>query len=94
MDEFSVVWLDPFVVAFAVVSISDVVGDTVVVVVVVEVDKDVFVVVVDSVVEFAVGTCEDVDSVINVGDPVSLVVTFGFGVGVVEDNVEAVELLA
>lgn len=94
MDEFSVVWLDPFVVAFAVVSISDVVVDTVVVVVVVEVDKDVFVVVVDSVVEFAVGTCEDVDSVINVDDPVSLVVTFGFGVGVVEDNVEAVELLA
>lgn len=93
MDEFSVVWLDPFVVAFSVVSISDVVsGDTVVVVVVVEVDEDV-VVVVDSVVEFAVGTCEDVDScVINVDNPVSLVVTFDFGV--VKDNVEVAVLLA
>lgn len=91
MDEFSVVWLDPFVVAFSVVSISDVVGGDTVVVVVVEVDEDV--VVVDSVVEFAVGTCEDVDSsVINVDDPVSLVVTFD--VGVVEDNVEVVVLIA
>lgn len=92
MDEFSVVWLDPFVVAFSVVSISDVVGgDTVVVVV--EVDEDFVVVVVDSVVEFAVGTCEDVDScVINVDNPVSLVVTFDFGV--VKDNVEVAVLLA
>lgn len=91
MDEFSVVWLDPFVVAFSVVSISDVVGgDTVVVV---EVDEDFVVVVVDSVVEFAVGTCEDVDScVINVDNPVSLVVTFDFGV--VKDNVEVAVLLA
>lgn len=92
MDEFSVVWLDPFVVAFSVVSISDVVGGDTVVVVVVEVDEDV-VVVVDSVVEFAVGTCEDVDScVINVDNPVSLVVTFDFGV--VKDNVEVAVLLA
>lgn len=91
MDEFSVVWLDPFVVAFSVVSISDVVGGDTVVVVVVEVDEDV--VVVDSVVEFAVGTCEDVDScVINVDNPVSLVVTFDFGV--VKDNVEVAVLLA
>lgn len=93
MDEFSVVWLDPFVVAFSVVSISDVVGGDTVVVVVVEVDEDVVVVVVDSVVEFGVGTCEDVDScVINVDNPVSLVVTFDFGV--VKDNVEVAVLLA
>lgn len=86
-DELSVVWLDPFVVAFSVVSLFDVVvGDTVVVVVVV-VEVDDVVVVVDSVVEVAVGTCEDVDStVIIVEDPVALVVTFG--VGVIEVNVE------
>lgn len=76
----SVVWLDPSVVPFSVVSLSDVVGgDTVVVVVVVEVDEDV--VVVDPVVEFVVGTCEDDDgSVLEVGDLVVL-----FGVGVVDD---------
>lgn len=79
-DELSVVWLDPSVVPFSVVSLSDVVGgDTVVVVVVVEVDEDV--VVVDPVVEFVVGTCEDDDgSVLEVGDLVVL-----FGVGVVDD---------
>lgn len=78
-DELSVVWLDPSVVPFSVVSLSDVVGgDTVVVVVVVEVDD---VVVVDPVVEFVVGTCEDDDgSVLEVGDLVVL-----FGVGVVDD---------
>lgn len=78
--ELSVVWLDPSVVPFSVVSLSDVVGgDTVVVVVVVEVDEDV--VVVDPVVEFVVGTCEDDDgSVLEVGDLVVL-----FGVGVVDD---------
>lgn len=77
-DELSVVWLDPSVVPFSVVSLSDVVGgDTVVVVV--EVDEDV--VVVDPVVEFVVGTCEDDDgSVLEVGDLVVL-----FGVGVVDD---------
>lgn len=76
----SVVWLDPSVVPFSVVSLSDAVGgDTVVVVVVVEVDEDV--VVVDPVVEFAVGTCGDDDcSVLDVGDLVVL-----FGVGVVDD---------
>lgn len=76
----SVVWLDPSVVPFSVVSLSDVVGgDTVVVVVVVEVEEDV--VVVDPVVEFVVGTCEDDDgSVLEVGDLVVL-----FGVGVVDD---------
>lgn len=79
-DELSVVWLDPSVVPFSVVSLSDVVGgDTVVVVVVVEVDEDV--VVVDPVVEFVVGTCEVDDcSVLDVGDLVVL-----FGVGVVDD---------
>lgn len=78
-DELSVVWLDPSVVPFSVVSLSDVVGgDTVVVVVVLEVDD---VVVVDPVVEFVVGTCEDDDgSVLEVGDLVVL-----FGVGVVDD---------
>lgn len=78
--ELSVVWLDPSVVPFSVVSLSDVVGgDTVVVVVVVEVEEDV--VVVDPVVEFVVGTCEDDDgSVLEVGDLVVL-----FGVGVVDD---------
>lgn len=75
----SVVWLDPSVVPFSVVSLSDVVGgDTVGVVVVVEVEEDV--VVVDPVVEFVVGTCEDDDgSVLEVGDLVL------FGVGVVDD---------
>lgn len=80
-DELSVVWLDPSVVPFSVVSLSDVVGgDTVVVVVVVvEVDEDV--VVVDPVVEFVVGTCEDDEcGVLDVGDLVVL-----FGVGVVDD---------
>lgn len=79
-DELSVVWLDPSVVPFSVVSLSDVVGgDTVVVVVVVEVDEDV--VVVDPVVEFVVGTCEDDDgSVLEVGDLVVLL-----GVSVVDD---------
>lgn len=74
----SVVWLDPSVVPFSVVSLSDVVGgDTVVVVV--EVDEDV--VVVDPVVEFVVDTCEVDDcSVLDVGDLVVL-----FGVGVVDD---------
>lgn len=78
--ELSVVWLDPSVVPFSVVSLSDVVGgDTVVVVVVVEVEEDV--VVVDPVVEFVVGTCEDDDgSVLEVGDLVVLL-----GVGVVDD---------
>lgn len=75
-DELSVVWLDPSVVPFSVVSLSDAVGgDTVVVVV----DEDV--VVVDPVVEFVVGTCGDDDcSVLDVGDLVVL-----FGVGVVDD---------
>lgn len=75
--ELSVVWLDPSVVPFSVVSLSDAVGgDTVVVVV--EVDEDV--VVVDPVVEFVVGTCGDDDcSVLDVGDLVL------FGVGVVDD---------
>lgn len=79
-DELSVVWLDPSVVPFSVVSLSDVVGgDTVVVVVVVEVEEDV--VVVDPVVEFVVGTCEDDDgSVLEVGNLVVLL-----GVGVVDD---------
>lgn len=79
-DELSVVWLDPSVVPFSVVSLSDVVGgDTVVVVVVVEVEEDV--VVVDPVVEFVVGTCEDDDgSVLEVGDLVVLL-----GVSVVDD---------
>lgn len=73
----SVVWLDPSVVPFSVVSLSDVVGGDSVVVV--EVDEDV--VVVDPVVEFVVGTCEDDDgSVLEVGDLVVL-----FGVGVVDD---------
>lgn len=74
-DELSVVWLDPSVVPFSVVSLSDAVGgDTVVVVV----DEDV--VVVDPVVEFVVGTCGDDDcSVLDVGDLVL------FGVGVVDD---------
>lgn len=74
----SVVWLDPSVVPFSVVSLSDAVGgDTVVVVVVVDED----VVVVDPVVEFVVGTCGDDDcSVLDVGDLVVL-----FGVGVVDD---------
>lgn len=73
----SVVWLDPSVVPFSVVSLSDVVGGDSVVVV--EVDEDV--VVVDPVVEFVVGTCEDDDcGVLDVGDPVVL-----FGVGVVDD---------
>lgn len=86
----SVVWLDPSVVPFSVVSLSDVVGgDTVVVVVVVEVDD---VVVVDPVVEFVLGTSEDADSgVLNVDDPVALVVLFGVGV---VDNVEVVVLSA
>lgn len=77
----SVVWLDPSVVLFSVVSLSDVVGgDTVVVVV--EVDEDV--VVVDLVVEFVLGTSEDDDSrVLGVSDPVAVVVLFG--VGVVDD---------
>lgn len=75
-DELSVVWLDPSVVPFSVVSLSDVVGGDSVVVV--EVDEDV--VVVDPVVEFVVGTCEDDDgSVLEVGDLVL------FGVGVVDD---------
>lgn len=77
----SVVWLDLSVVPFSVVSLSDVVGgDTVVVVVVVvEVEEDV--VVVDPVVEFVVGTCEDDEcGVLDVGDLVVL-----FGVGVVDD---------
>lgn len=89
-DELSVVWLDPSVVPFSVVSLSDVVGgDTVVVVVVVEVDD---VVVVDPVVEFVLGTSEDADSgVLNVDDPVALVVLFGVGV---VDNVEVVVLSA
>lgn len=73
----SVVWLDLSVVPFSVVSLSDVVGGDSVVVV--EVDEDV--VVVDPVVEFVVGTCEDDDgSVLEVGDLVVL-----FGVGVVDD---------
>lgn len=73
----SVVWLDPSVVPFSVVSLSDVVGGDSVVVV--EVDEDV--VVVDPVVEFVVGTCEDDDgSVLEVGDLVVLL-----GVGVVDD---------
>lgn len=73
----SVVWLDPSVVPFSVVSLCDVVGGDSVVVV--EVDEDV--VVVDPVVEFVVGTCEDDDgSVLEVGDLVVL-----FGVGVVDD---------
>lgn len=86
----SVVWLDPSVVPFSVVSLFDVVGgDTVVVVVVVEVDD---VVVVDPVVEFVLGTSEDADSgVLNVDDPVALVVLFGVGV---VDNVEVVVLSA
>lgn len=72
----SVVWLDLSVVPFSVVSLSDVVGGDSVVVV--EVDEDV--VVVDPVVEFVVGTCEDDDgSVLEVGDLVL------FGVGVVDD---------
>lgn len=89
-DELSVVWLDPSVVPFSVVSLSDVVGgDTVVVVVVLEVDD---VVVVDPVVEFVLGTSEDADSgVLNVDDPVALVVLFGVGV---VDNVEVVVLSA
>lgn len=79
-DELSVVWLDPSVVPFSVVLLSNVVGgDTVVVVVVVEVDEDV--VVVDPVVEFVVGTCKVDDcSVLDVGDLVVL-----FGVGVIDD---------
>lgn len=73
----SVVWLDPSVVPFSVVSLSDVVGGDSVVVV--EVDEDV--VVVDPVVEFVVGTCEDDEcGVLDVGDLVVL-----FGVGVVDD---------
>lgn len=76
-DELSVVWLDPSVVPFSVVSLSDVVGGDSVVVV--EVDEDV--VVVDPVVEFVVDTCEVDDcSVLDVGDLVVL-----FGVGVVDD---------
>lgn len=75
----SVVWLDLSVVPFSVVSLSDVVGGDTVVVVVVEVDEDV--VVVDPVVEFVVGTCEDDEcGVLDVGDLVVL-----FGVGVVDD---------
>lgn len=75
----SVVWLDPSVVPFSVVSLSDVVGGDTVVVVVVEVDEDV--VDVDPVVEFVVGTCEDDEcGVLDVGDLVVL-----FGVGVVDD---------
>lgn len=79
----SVVWLDPSVVPFSVVSLSDVVGgDTVV--------DDV--VVVDPVVEFVLGTSEDADSgVLNVDDPVALVVLFGVGV---VNNVEVVVLSA
>lgn len=78
-DELSVVWLDPSVVPFSVVSLSDVVGGDTVVVVVVEVDEDV--VVVDPVVEFVVGTCKVDDcSVLDVGDLVVL-----FGVGVIDD---------
>lgn len=89
-DELSVVWLDPSVVPFSVVSLSDVVGGDTVVVVVVEVDEDV--VVVDPVVEFVLGTSEDADSgVLNVDDPVALVVLFGVGV---VDNVEVVVLSA
>lgn len=82
-DELSVVWLDPSVVPFSVVSLSDVVGgDTVV--------DDV--VVVDPVVEFVLGTSEDADSgVLNVDDPVALVVLFGVGV---VNNVEVVVLSA
>lgn len=78
----SVVWLDPSVVPFSVVSLSDVVGgDTVVAVVVVVVEVEEDVVVVDPVVEFVVGTCEDDDgSVLEVGDLVVLL-----GVGVVDD---------
>lgn len=77
--ELSVVWLDPSVVPFSVVSLSDVVGGDTVVVVVVEVEEDV--VVVDPVVEFVVGTCEDDEcGVLDVGDLVVL-----FGVGVVDD---------
>lgn len=81
----SVVWLDPSVVLFSVVSLSDVVGgDTVVVVV--EVDEDV--VVVDLVVEFVLGTSEDDNSrVLGVSDPVAVVVLFGVGV---VDDVEVV----
>lgn len=81
----SVVWLDPSVVLFSVVSLSDVVGgDTVVVVV--EVDEDV--VVVDLVVEFVLGTSENDDSrVLGVSDPVAVVVLFGVGV---VDDVEVV----
>lgn len=81
-DELSVVWLDPSVVPFSVVSLSDVVGgDTVVVVVVVVVEVEEDVVVVDPVVEFVVGTCEDDEcGVLDVGDLVVL-----FGVGVVDD---------
>lgn len=76
-DELSVVWLDLSVVPFSVVSLSDVVGGDSVVVV--EVDEDV--VVVDPVVEFVVGTCEDDEcGVLDVGDLVVL-----FGVGVVDD---------
>lgn len=75
----SVVWLDPSVVPFSVVSLADVVGGDTVVVVVVEVEEDV--VVVDPVVEFVVGTCEDDEcGVLDVGDLVVL-----FGVGVVDD---------
>lgn len=75
----SVVWLDLSVVPFSVVSLSDVVGGDTVVVVVVEVEEDV--VVVDPVVEFVVGTCEDDEcGVLDVGDLVVL-----FGVGVVDD---------
>lgn len=75
--ELSVVLLDPSVVPFSVVSLSDVVGGDSVVVV--EVDEDV--VVVDPVVEFVVGTCEVDDcSVLDVGDLVVL-----FGVGVIDD---------
>lgn len=89
-DELSVVWLDPSVVPFSVVSLSDVVGGDTVVVVVVEFDEDV--VVVDPVVEFVLGTSEDADSgVLNVDDPVALVVLFGVGV---VDNVEVVVLSA
>lgn len=89
-DELSVVWLDPSVVPFSVVSLSDVVGGDTVVVVVVEVDEDV--VVVDPAVEFVLGTSEDADSgVLNVDDPVALVVLFGVGV---VDNVEVVVLSA
>lgn len=80
----SVVWLDPSVVPFSVVSLSDVVGGDSVVVV--EVDEDV--VVVDLVVEFVLGTSEDDDSrVLGVSDPVAVVVLFGVGV---VDDVEVV----